>query len=241
MYIDLRPLASQIENSIEVGQTPTLAILKYGDKADSKAYISSIEKKALQLGVKVMVEDSKEVGNPDLRILDLVYTTNAILPVNPISKNMKEIIKNRLYGFMDVDNFTGTSKFPNCTGQAVLEILKYFEIGLEKKICILGRGIGAEIHKVLEKADYSPTTIHSKTPGILAEERIKEADVVVSATGVKGLIKKDMVKAGAIVIDVGLGDIAKGVEEIADVTTVKDGVGAVTTAVLFKHIFQTVK
>lgn len=99
--------------------------------------------------------------------------------------------------------------------------------------------IGLDIFKVLLNADYSPTIVHSKTPNL--ESYTTDADVVVSATGVKNLIKKDMVKKNSLVIDVGLGDVAGDVVEVADVTPIKNGVGAVTTAVLFKHIFQTVK
>ncbi|MEW9093974.1 MAG: hypothetical protein AB2417_02730 [Clostridiaceae bacterium] len=241
MYIDLKPLVKHIENSIAVGQAPTLSILKYGDRKDSKAYISSIERKASELGVNVIIQDLKGLDKPELKILELIEISDAILPVSPFSESMEKIIKHVLFNSLDVDNFTGTSQFSNCTGQAVLEILKYLGIGTEKKVTIIGRHIGLEIFKVLLKADYSPTPVHSKTPPDLAAERIKDADVLVSATGVKNLIKKDMVKKGSIIIDVGLGDIEKSVAEIADVTTARDGVGSVTTAILFRNIFKTIR
>lgn len=241
MYIDLKPLVQRIESSIvKVGQvTPTLAILKYGDRADSKAYIRSIEKKARELGVKVIIQDLEGVKYPGEKIIEIQKLAYAVLPINPLPENMERIVSLWLDGKKDIDNFTGRSMFQNCTGEAVLEILKYLGIGTEKKVTIIGRHIGLDIFKVLLNADYSPTICHRKTRYLPCYT--VEADVVISATGTRNLIDMGMVREDSLVIDVGLGDVAGDVVEVADVTPIKNGVGAVTTAVLFKHIFETVK
>ncbi|MBE6067975.1 MAG: bifunctional 5,10-methylenetetrahydrofolate dehydrogenase/5,10-methenyltetrahydrofolate cyclohydrolase [Clostridium lundense] len=238
MYIDLEPLIKQLEPKRVVGVNPTLAILKYGDRPDSTNYIGSIDNKADKLEINTIVQDLKCIENIESKIAEVQELANAILPVNPFPGKLKEIIKTRLDRTKDIDNFTGESIFDNCTGEAVLEILKYLEIGLDKDVCIVGRHIGLDVYKVLLNADYTPRPIHSKTPNPL--NYIKNADVIISATGVKNIIRRDMIKPGATIIDVGLGDVDKGVAEIADVTPVRHGVGAVTTQVLFRHVLDTI-
>lgn len=236
MYIDLKPLIYNLEP--QVGTSPTLAILKYGDREDSTSYIKSIEKKARELGVKLIVQDLKCIENIESKIAEVQELANAILPVNPFPGKLKEIIKTRLDRTKDIDNFTGKSLFDNCTGEAVLEILKYLRIKREKMITIVGSHVGLDIYNVLFKAGYDPKVVNRRTQN--SEEYIKNVDVIISCTGVKGLIKKYMIKTGATVIDVGLGDVDKGVAEISDVTPVRHGVGAVTTQVLFRHVLDTI-
>lgn len=238
MYIDLAPLIKQLEPKPEVGVNPTLAILKYGEHKDSSNYIKGIEKKARKFRTKLIVQDLKDIENIESKIIEVQELTNAILPINPFHGKLNKIVKNKLDPVKDVDNFTGKSLFNKCTAEAVLEILKYQKIGIKQKITIVGSHVGMDIYNVLLKEGYNPKVVNRETQNI--EECMKNADVIVSCTGVKGLIKKNMIKIGATVIDVGLGDVDEGVAEIADVTTVRDGVGAVTTAVLFKHIFTCV-
>lgn len=235
-YIDLEPLIKRLEPKRVVGINHTLAILKYGDRPDSTNYIKSIDHKADKLEVNTIVQDLKCIEDIESKIIEVQELANAILPVNPFPGKLQELIKTRLDRTKDIDNFTGKSLFDNCTGEAVLEILKYLRIKREKMITIVGSHVGLDIYNVLFKAGYDPRVVNSKTQN--AEAYIKNADVIISCTGVKGLIKKDMIKIGATVIDVGLGDVDKGVAEIADVTPVRHGVGAVTTQVLMKHIFE---
>lgn len=237
-YIDLGPLIKQLELKQVVGVNPTLAILKYGDSPDSTNYIGSIDNRADKLEINTIVQDLKCIENIESKITEVQELANAILPLNPFPGKLKKIIKSRLDRTKDVDNFTGKSLFDNCTGEAVLEILKYLRIKREKMITIVGSHVGLDICNVLFKVGYDPRVVNRGTQN--SEEYIKNADVIISCTGVKGLIKKDMIRTGATVIDVGLGDVDKGVAEIADVTPVRHGVGAVTTQVLMKHIFGVI-
>lgn len=237
-YIDLEPLIKQLEPKRVIGVNPTLAILKYSDRPDSTNYIKSIDNKADKLEVNTIVQDLKCIENIEDKITEVQKLANAILPVNPFPGKLQELIKRKLDRTKDVDNFTGESLFDNCTGEAVLEILKYLRIKREKMITIVGSHVGLDICNVLFKVGYDPRVVNSKTQD--AETYIKNADVIVSCTGVKGLIKKDMIRTGATVIDVGLGDVGKDVAEIADVTPVRHGVGSVTTQVLFRHVLDTI-
>lgn len=239
MYIDLIPLIEKLEPKPIKGVNPVLAILKHGDRADSTSYIKSIEKKAVELGAKVIIQDLEGMKKPSEKILEVKNLAEAVLPIRPLPQNIEKGIEFWIDFFKDIDNFTGKSIFNNCTAEAVLNILNFLNIKPQRRVVILGRHIGLDIALTLLKSNYSPTICHSKTENL--KLYTQDADVVISATGVKNLITKDMVKVNATVIDVGLGDVEKGVVDKAYVTTVKNGVGAVTTAVLFNHLFKTVR
>lgn len=238
MYIDLKPLIKQLEPKQVVGVNPTLAILKYGDRPDSTNYIESIYNKADKLEINTIVQDLRSAENIESKITEVQELANAILPLNPFPGKLQEIIKGKLDRIKDVDNFTDKSLFNNCTAEAVLEILNFLNIKRQERIIIIGRHIGLEIALSLLKADYSPTICHSKTSDL--KLYTQDANVIITATGVKNLITKDMVKVNSTVIDVGLGDIEEDVILKAYVTPIRNGVGAVTTQILLKHILETV-
>lgn len=239
MYIDLKPLIYSLEPVANSGQAPVLAIIKHGENQDSESYIKSIQRKADKLGVSTITVDI--VNRFDVtKVLDEVQTkADAVLPIKPLWQLEELIIKTCIDFNKDVDNFSGESKFENCTVEAVNKILNFLDISHDKRVCIIGRHLGLQIALSLLERDFTPTICHSKTSNL--KLYTQDADVIISCTGVKNLITKDMVKVNATVIDIGLGDVAEDVIEKADVTSVKDGVGAVTTSVLFKHIFETMQ
>ncbi|WP_179631908.1 bifunctional 5,10-methylenetetrahydrofolate dehydrogenase/5,10-methenyltetrahydrofolate cyclohydrolase [Clostridium peptidivorans] len=236
MYIDLKELIDSLEPTKKGNST--LAILKHGEREDSTNYIKSIEKKAEQLEVNILTVDL--ANKLDItKILDEVQVkSDAVLPVKPFTPSEELLIKAYLDYNKDVDNFTGKSKFQNCTVEAVNKILDFLDINSNKHICVVGRRLGLEIALSLLERDFTPTICHSKTENL--EQYTKDADVIISVTGKKGLITKDMVKVNSLIIDVGLGDVSEDVIEKAYVTSAKNGVGAVTTAILFKHIFEAI-
>lgn len=234
MYIDLEQLIRNLE-PLERGNK-TLGIIKCGEHRDSTSYINSIEKKAKDLDIKTILVDLENAESLYQKIMEIQDLSNAILPVRPFPELIEIFLKINILSSKDIDNFTGKSIFQNCTSEGVLETLKFLSIGTDKHVLVVGRGIGKVIAKTLLRNDFTIAVAHSKTRNL--ELLTRNADVIISATGVKGLIKKDMVKVNSIVIDVGLGDVERGVEEKADVTPVKNGVGAVTTQILFKHLLE---
>jgi methylenetetrahydrofolate dehydrogenase (NADP+)/methenyltetrahydrofolate cyclohydrolase len=147
--------------------------------------------------------------------------------------------------------FTGDeSGFAPCTPAAVIEILKHFEIPLKgKKVALIGRSmvVGKPLAMLLIKENATVTVCHTKTPDLPGECR--RADIVVAAAGTAKMIKKEHIKPGAIVIDVGInvdesGNLCGDVEfeEVmpvaAMITPVPGGVGAVTTSVLAMHTLK---
>lgn len=239
MHIDLNPLIYSLEPQDNLGFCPTLALLKHGKRKDSEAYIKSIEKKANKLGVNIVTVDLEnriDVGNVVKEIQD---KANAVLPIKPFAALEEILIKACIDEEKDIDNYTGEAIFENCTVEAVQEILKFLNISKQAKVCIIGRNLGLQISLSLLDEDFSPTVCHSRTENL--ETYTKDADVIISVTGVKNLITKSMVKVNALVIDVGLGDVHPEVIQKAYVTPVRNGVGAVTTAILFKHVFETIQ
>lgn len=236
MYIDLKDLIDSLK--ITRTGTPVLAILKHGERADSESYIKSIRRNAEKLGVSTMTVDL--ANRFDItKILDEVQSTaDAVLPVKPFGELEELIIKACIDFNKDIDNFGGEGGFENCTVEAVNKILDFLDITSKSKVVIVGRHLGLDIALSLLERDFTPTICHSKTENL--EQYTKEADVIISVTGKRGLITKDMVKVNSLVIDVGLGDVGPGVVEKANVTQVANGVGAVTTQVLFKHIFGAI-
>lgn len=237
MYIDLKPLIYILESTASE-EKRILAILKHGVQKDAEAYIKSIQKKAEQLGVNTLIVDLKNRFDVTEALDEVQAKANAILPVKPLGQLEEFIIKAYIDFNKDIDNFGGESRFENCTVEAVNRIIDFLDIKHQSKICILGRHLGLEISLSLLERDFTPTICHSKTKDL--EMYTRDADVIISCTGKKGLITKDMVKVNSIIIDVGLGDVSQDVIEKAHVTPVTNGVGAVTTKILFKHIFEPI-
>lgn len=236
MYIDFKELISGLKPN-KISKTPTLAILKSGDHKDSLNYINGVDKKANELEANILTIDLENRFDIT-KVLDIVQAkANAVLPVKPFTQLEELLIKASLDYNKDIDNFTGESMYQNCTVEAVREILKYCKIPtLGTDAVIVGTGIGWPIATELKNMGCTIIVCDSKTKDLGSKTR--QAEILVCAAGQKNLITSDMVKAGAIVLDVGLGDIATDVASKADVTPIKDGVGAITTAILFKHLFE---
>jgi len=141
----------------------------------------------------------------------------------------------------DVDGLRDNSKFLPATAKAVMSILeKVVPEGVkDKKIVVVGRSniVGKPVAKELRKLGAEVTVGHSKTADLGVETR--KAEILISAVGRTGLIQKDMVKPGAIVIDVGepKADVAYDVRSVASVVTpVPGGVGPMTVISLLENV-----
>jgi len=140
----------------------------------------------------------------------------------------------------------GHEQFSPCTAQAVIEILERSTSIMGKKATIIGRSptVGMPVSLMLLKRERSATVTvcHTKTRNLQAIT--KDSDIVVVAVGRAGFLKPEMVKEGAIVIDVGIniveskivGDVDNEVQEKAWITPVPGGVGSVTTSVLMNRV-----
>ena len=148
---------------------------------------------------------------------------------------------------------TGDPVFQPCTPAGVMEMLRAYQIPIRGKRCVvLGRSniVGKPMAMLLLQQDGTVITCHSHTENL--EEYTREADILVSAVGRQGLVTADMVKEGAVVIDVAMNRNQEGklcgdvrYDEVAEkasyITPVPGGVGPMTRAILMRNILTAAK
>ena len=256
-------LRSRVEELKGKGVNPLLSIVVVGDAAPSQAYIRGIEKACGAVGVTVQTGYfPPETGQDDLEehleALNQDPAVHGIIIMRPLPSNLK---KGRLAALLrpekDVDCFNPINAgrvmagddlaFPPATPQAVLEILKHYELPLEgKEAVVIGRSmvVGKPLAMLLLKENATVTICHSRTRDL--DALCRQADIVVAATGRPGLVTGEMVKPGGVVVDVGInfvdgkmvGDV--DFEDVSStagaVTPVPGGVGTVTSTVIVKHV-----
>lgn len=259
-------VAARVEALRARGITPTLAIVRVGERPEDLSYERGACKRCGSLGIEVLqvileADAAQEELLAVIERLNRDETVHGCLLLRPLPRHMDEgAICARLDPAKDVDGitpgslakvFTGTGTgFPPCTAQACTELLDYYGCGLTgKRAVVVGRSlvIGRPAALLLLAKNATVTLCHTKTAD-LAEE-CRRADVLIAAAGVRGIIGSGCLRRGQVVIDVGIhvdpqGKLAGDVdfaaaEGAADaITPVPGGVGAVTTSVLALHVVQ---
>lgn len=252
------------------GITPTLAILRVGEKADDLSYERGAIKRCSEVGVEVKVialpqDVKKEDFYKELDKLNNDNNVHGILVFRPLPKQLdNELCRNSINPKKDVDGCSDSSLagvftnkelgFAPCTAQAAIEILEYYNIDVTgKNVVVLGRSlvVGKPVSTMLTNKNATVTICHTKT--VNTENITKNADIIVTATGQMESLTKDYFKEGQTVIDVGIswnetkqklcGDVVfEEVEPIINnITPVPGGVGSVTTSVLVNHVVEACK
>jgi methylenetetrahydrofolate dehydrogenase (NADP+)/methenyltetrahydrofolate cyclohydrolase len=257
-------LAARVEALKEKGVTPCLAIVRVGERGDDVAYENSAVKRCEKIGVHVEKFILPETATQEelLRVIDTVNQSQSIsgcLLFRPLPKHMNdEVVRNALLPQKDVDGitngslagvFAGVDKgFPPCTAQACMEILDFFGLDVSgKRAAVIGRSlvVGKPAAMMLVQRNATVTVCHTKTKDMPSVCR--EADILIVSAGRAGVVGKEYVRPGQIVIDVGInvdengklcGDVRfEEAEPVVEaITPVPGGVGAVTTSVLIKHV-----
>lgn len=249
-----KPVAEKIYQSLGVKNHPTMAVVLVCEDPASIAYVHAKEKQAEKLGIDFKLFHLPGIAS-EKKILEIIEDLNKNKYVNGIIVQLplpEGIDTDKILAAVtpekDIDGFSG--KFPPPTAQAILEILKFYEIDLKnKKIVIVGYGrlVGKPLAEMFKKKDIQPIICTSNSD--IASETI-DADIIVSATGVPGLIKPDMVSKEAVVIDAGTaeskgkinGDVDVGVyEKVSAYTPTPGGVGPVTVACLMRNLIEAAK
>ena len=251
----------------KAGIVPTLAILRVGERDDDLSYERGAMKRAEKAGIEVKnvalpADVSGETFFKALADLNEDPSVHGILMFRPLPKHLDgEKARKMLAPEKDVDGctdgslagvFTNTPLgFPPCTAEAAMEILHFYDIDIRgKSAAVIGRSlvIGRPVAMMLMHENATVTICHTKTPDVPAVTR--EADIVIAASGQMLSVGKEYLKAGQTVIDVGIGwneELGKlcgdvkfeEAETIVDgITPVPGGVGAVTTAVLCRHVIM---
>lgn len=271
IIIDGKKIANEIledlkEKTSKLSKKPCLAVILASDDASSKIYVNSKEKHSLYLGFKSSIyRFDKSITQGDL--IKLIHELNENPEVNGIlvqlplyeHLNSQEIIE-LINPKKDVDGFhpINVGKLSSnlnpwatcCTPKGIIKLLKAYKINLVgKNVLVIGRSniVGKPVATMLLNENATVTLAHSKTKKL--KNIAKEADIIISATGCPKLIKADMVKKGAIVIDVGIsrqlngkliGDVDfEKVKNVASyITPVPGGVGPMTIACLMENTYE---
>ena len=253
-------LTAYIQSEKEAGREKKLAILLVGDSAPSELYAQSVQRVAASIGMEAVLCRFAD-GTPQAEIMAAVDDLNrrvditGILPLLPMPKayDASKII-NALSPDKDVDGqttvskgrlFAGEPSFAPCTAQAVVTMLVDYDIPVQgKHVVIVGRSdvVGKPlIHLFLQK-NATVTVCHSKTTDLSGITR--QADILVAAVGKAGFVSADMVKDGAVLIDVGINRIdGKTVGDICTETTTKaaaytpvpGGIGALVSTMILEN------
>lgn len=262
----LRAEAASLRTS---GIIPRLAIVRVGDRPDDLAYERGAMKRCETIGVDTLNFALPEnAAEKDLlAVIDQINADNGIhgcLLLQPLPKHMNErAIRQALDPAKDVDGITATSLFsvvagggpgfPPCTPKACLEVLDHYNIDLAgKRAVVIGRSlvVGKPAAMMLLQRNATVTVCHTKTRNM--PELCRAADILIVAAGRAGMVGRDYLAPGQVVIDVGInvndqgklcGDVnfdeAKDI--VAALTPVPGGVGAITTSVLAAHVLQAAR
>ena len=262
----------QVKHDVELLQTkhiqPCLAVILVGENPASLVYVNNKQKTCKELGIEsksiILPEDFGQENLLEvIRDLNDDPTVNGILCQLPLPAGYDEkTIIEAISPVKDVDAFhpinvghimIGDHTFLPCTPAGIMEMLSYYNIDITGKECVVvGRSniVGKPMSMLLLHKNGTVTTAHSKTENLA--EVCRRADILVAAVGKPGFITADMVKDGAVVIDVGINrdesgklcgdvDFENVSRKTSWITPVPGGVGPMTIAMLMKNTVTATK
>jgi len=247
---------------------PGLAVILVGEDAGSQVYVKRKRKACADLGYNSEKYDLP-ADTSEEKLLNLLDELNnkpsihGILVQLPLPKHIdeKKVIE-KILPSKDVDGFhpmnqgyllTGNPALEPCTPKGIMELLKRYNIDMVGKTAVvIGRSniVGKPISIMLQREHATVTMCHSRTKNIA--DVIRTGDIVVAAIGRANFVKADMVKEGAVVIDVGINRLDNGklagdvdyddmFDKVSAITPVPGGVGPMTIAMLMKNTLESAK
>ena len=274
--IDGKNLAKEIRESLKIeaeklknkGIVPHLAVIMVGDNDASKVYVRNKSRACEEIGIEF-----KEYLLPSTtkqsELLELIQklnndkNVNGILLQSPIPKplNIQEAF-NTILPEKDVDGFNpynvgnlciGQDGFIPCTPLGIMKMFEKYNIDIDgKKVAIIGRSniVGKPMAQCMLSKNATVTICHSRTKELKKE--VKDADIIIAAAGKQNIVTADMVKDGAVIIDVGMNRNSEGKlcgdvdfenikEKASYITPVPGGVGPMTIAMLMSNVIKATK
>lgn len=268
--IDGKEVSASVKNDVRKdvselnkgGITVGLAVIIVGDNPASRTYVNNKKKACEAVGIESYEYALPESTTMDelLELIDKLNNdkkVNGILCQLPLPKGLdeKKVIET-ISPTKDVDAFhavntghimIGDYHFLPCTPAGIMEMFKYYNIDIAGKECVvIGRSniVGKPMAMLLLQQDGTVTICHSKTKNL--KEITRRADILVAAVGIPYFVTADMVKDGAVVIDVGMDrnkegklcgdvDFIETEKKASFITPVPGGVGPMTIATLLKN------
>ena len=268
--LDGKAVSLKVKESVKVradelkkfGIEPTLAVVLVGEDKASQTYVRAKEKACNEYGIKSVAHRLSENTTQNellalINVLNLDDSIHGILVQLPLPKHIDtNTVLATIDPQKDVDGFhavnvgklvSGLDGFVPCTPLGVMEILKEYGIDVAGlNAVVIGRSniVGKPMANLLLNASATVTVTHSKTKNL--KEICKNADLIVAAIGKPFFLKADMVKDGAVVVDVGINRLDDGrlvgdvdFDEVAPkcsyITPVPGGVGPMTIAMLLNN------
>ncbi len=258
-------LKAKVEELKKENIYPKLAVIMVGDDKASNVYVRNKSKACNEIGIE-FEEYLKDSNTTQEELIDLIKElnerkdVNGILLQSPIPKGLdiREAFNTIDYK-KDVDGFNpvnvgklaiGEDSFISCTPYGVIKMLEKYNIQVEgKRAVIIGRSniVGKPLIQCLLNKNATVTVCHSRTKNI--KEITKDADIIVAALGKAKFVTEDMVKDGAVVIDVGINrneegklvgdvDFENVSKKASYITPVPGGVGPMTIAMLMNNVVK---
>lgn len=261
-------VANEVADLKKQGIEPCLAVILVGDDPASRVYVNNKKKACEFCGIRSLeyllpANATQQELNSLVEMLNEDESVNGILCQLPLPKHLDEKeVFNLIKPEKDVDAFhpenvghimIGDFNFLPCTPAGIMEMLKYEGIDLDGKNCvIIGRSniVGKPMAMLMLKENATVTICHSHTKNLA--EIVSQADVVVAAVGKARFVTADMVKDGAVIIDVGINRTKDGklcgdvdfdacCEKASYITPVPGGVGPMTIATLMQNTVTAAK
>lgn len=265
--IDGKKLSLVIKNELlnmisEMDSKPQLAVIQVGNNEASNVYIKHKESLALELGIEFLYFKFDELVTMNELIikieeLNVNEKVDSIFIQLPLPKHLdSNLLINKIDTIKDVDGLTNKNiallannqdGIIPCTPKGIMKIIDYYNIDLiGKYVVIIGRSnlVGKPLLNLLLNKNVTVTICHSYTKNLSIYT--KKADVLIVAVGQKYIIKKEMIKKGAVIIDVGINkvnnklhgdvDYENVLDKVSLITPVPGGVGPMTVVMLMQNV-----
>lgn len=235
------------------GATPKLAIIRTNPDPVVDSYMKLKQGYGENIGVAVdvhTVDQGEALGL--IRTLNQDDSVHGIIVQIPLpDRTQTTEVLNAVAPHKDVDGLAERTEFDPATPMAINWLLAGYNVDLRgKNIVVVGHGrlVGKPLVAMFEQSDLNVTVADKQTPHDELARITTEADVIICATGVPGLITADMVKPDAVIVDAGVatdsnglvGDVAADVRELPDITITpkQGGVGPLTVCALFENVLR---
>lgn len=271
--LDGKRIAAEIRGELReevsaMRKKPSLAVVLIGNDPASEIYVRGKIKACEEVGLvshsyRLPESATQEEAEDLVRSLAQDSEINGVLVQLPLPKGLNaDRILNLIPPEKDVDGFSpfnfgkialGEDAVSACTPQGIIELLSRYQIEIRgKRAVVVGRSkiVGRPIAMLLLNRDATVTICHSRTENL--KEECRKADILIAAIGKAGFITADMIKEGAVVVDVGINrsesgklygdvDFEGAKEKAAFITPVPGGVGPMTIAMLLKNTVEAAK